>query len=115
VEYAVMEPAAADGRVGTVPGEFAWSDIGDFETIAALLGHVEAGATVVGAGTSVVTLDSDGLVVVPSAGRLVATLDVHDLIIVDTPDTVLVCHRDRAQDVKKLTELLRERGLESYV
>ncbi|MFD1049107.1 dihydrodipicolinate synthase family protein, partial [Kibdelosporangium lantanae] len=34
VEYAVMEPAAADGLVATVPGDFGWSDIGDFETLA---------------------------------------------------------------------------------
>jgi mannose-1-phosphate guanylyltransferase len=119
VEYAVMEPAAADGKVGTVPGDFGWSDIGDFETIAALLGTKEAGSTVVDlAGRKpespqLVSLDSDGLVVVPASGRLVATLDVHDLIIVDTEDALLVCRRDRAQDIKKLTEQLREHGAAS--
>ncbi len=118
VEYAVMEPAAADGLVGTVPGDFGWSDIGDFETVAALLGRADSGATIVDADAGehpVVSIDSDGLIVVPSSGRLVATLDVHDLIIVDTPDTVLVCRRDRAQDVKKLTELLREQGRTNFV
>jgi mannose-1-phosphate guanylyltransferase len=44
----------------------------------------------------------------------VALLDVHDLILVDTPDAVVVCRRDRAQDVKKLAELLRERGLTDW-
>jgi len=62
---------------------------------------------VVGDG-SVVSLDSDGVIVVPTEGRLVALLDVHDLVVVDTPDAVVVCRRDRVQDVKKLTELLRE-------
>ncbi|MFC7617594.1 mannose-1-phosphate guanylyltransferase [Actinokineospora soli] len=38
VEYAVMEPAAADGLVATVPGDFGWSDIGDFDTLGELLG-----------------------------------------------------------------------------
>ena len=122
VEYAVMEPAAADGLVATAPGDFGWSDIGDFETVATLLGHTESGSTVIDVDTeadaddrSVIGIDSDGLVVVPSSGRLVATLDVHDLIIVDTPDAVLVCRRDRAQDVKKLTELLREQGRTRFV
>ena len=41
---------------------------------------------------------------------MIATLGVSDLIVVDTADAVLVCRRDRAQDIKKLTELLRERG-----
>ena len=54
--------------------------------------------------------DTDRLVVVPQSGRLVAALGVRDLIIVDTPDALLVCPRDRAQDVKKLVDELKERG-----
>jgi mannose-1-phosphate guanylyltransferase len=118
VEYAVMEPAAADGRVGTVPGDFGWSDIGDFETLGELLGRDEAGSRVVdvrgGAGGEVLAVDSEGVIVVPG-DRLVATLGVTDLIVVDTADAVLVCRRDRAQDIKKLTEILRERGHDGLV
>jgi mannose-1-phosphate guanylyltransferase len=116
VEYAVMEPASLDGLVSTVPGDFGWSDIGDFETVGTLLGRERDGVTVVG-GTDrqVAALDTDGVVVVPSEGRLVALLDVHDVVVVDTPDAVVVCRRDRVQDVKKLTELLRERGDDQYV
>jgi mannose-1-phosphate guanylyltransferase len=122
VEYAVMEPASLDGLVSTVPGDFGWSDIGDFETVGTLLGREESGVTVVGGtssvaagGSSVVSIDSDGVIVVPTEGRLVALLDVHDLVVVDTPDAVVVCRRDRVQDVKKLTELLREHGRDDYV
>lgn len=113
VEYAVLEPASLEGLVSTVPGDFGWSDIGDFETIGALLGHDVDGVTVVG-DAPVLSLDSDGVVAVPSKGRLLALLDLHDLIVVDTPDAVVVCRRDRAQDVKKLTELLRRRGLADW-
>jgi len=47
VEYAVMEPASLDGLVSTVPGDFGWSDIGDFETVGTLLGRDVDGVTVV--------------------------------------------------------------------
>lgn len=117
VEYAVMEPAAADGMVGTVPGDFGWNDIGDFETLGELLGRDgDGGSRVVelGRGGRVLAVDSEGVVAVP-AGRLIATLGVTDLIVVDTEDAVLVCRRDRAQDIKKLTELLRERGADDLV
>ena len=117
VDYAVMEPAAAAGRVGTVPGDFGWSDIGDFETLGELLGRSDdAGSRLVDLGKRgrVLALDSDGLIAVPGE-RLIATLGVRDLIVVDTPDAVLVCRRDRAQDIKKLTELLRERGADDLV
>ncbi|MFD1045377.1 hypothetical protein ACFQ1S_07140 [Kibdelosporangium lantanae] len=45
----------------------------------------------------------------------VATLGVRDLIVVDTPDAVLVCQRERAQDIKRLTEILRDQGRTGYV
>jgi mannose-1-phosphate guanylyltransferase len=57
----------------------------------------------------VVAVDSPGAVIVPG-GRLVAALGAPGVIIVDTPDALLVCGRDRAQDIKRLTEVLRERG-----
>ncbi|ALG13612.1 mannose-1-phosphate guanylyltransferase [Kibdelosporangium phytohabitans] len=117
VEYAVMEPAAADGLVATVPGDFGWSDIGDFETLGELLSDTRDGAHVVStpAAGEVVTVDSAGVIAVPAGGRLVATLGVQDLIVVDTPDAVLVCDRSRAQDIKRLTEILRDTGRTEYV
>jgi mannose-1-phosphate guanylyltransferase len=117
VEYAVMEPAAAEGLVATVPGDFGWSDIGDFETLGELLATDLDGTRVVDTpgGGVVVSVDTSDVVVVPAGGRLVATLGVRDLIIVDTPDAVLVCQRERAQDIKRLTEILREQGRTGYV
>lgn len=119
VEYAVMEPAAAEGKVGTVPGDFGWNDIGDFETLGDLLGkEIEGGARVVHVTADsppVVVVDGDGVIAVPCSSRVIATLGVADLIVVDTADAVLVCRRDRAQDIKKLTELLRERGHAAHV
>ena len=118
VEYAVMEPAAEEGKVGTVPGDFGWNDIGDFETLGELFGRdIEGGSVVdVTADTPlVVVVDGDGVIAVPCSSRVIATLGVRDLIVVDTADAVLVCRRDRAQDIKKLTELLRERGHAAHV
>ena len=41
---------------------------------------------------------------------LVAAVGVKDLIVVDTPDALLICPRERAQDVKRLVDTLKERG-----
>jgi mannose-1-phosphate guanylyltransferase len=116
VDYAVMEGAAAAGRVGTVPGDFGWNDVGDFHTLGEVLPADESGNVVVGdAKPGVLLRDSSNLVVVPQAGRLIAALGVQDLIVVDTADVLLVCPRERAQDVKKLVEDLKERGESAYV
>ncbi|MEV6365921.1 mannose-1-phosphate guanylyltransferase [Micromonospora musae] len=116
VDYAVMEGAATAGRVATVPGDFGWNDVGDFHTLGDVLPADHTGNVVLGSAKPGVLLrDSTGLVVVPHSGRLVAAVGVHDLIVVDTPDAVLVCPRDRAQEVKALVDELKERGEEDYV
>jgi mannose-1-phosphate guanylyltransferase len=119
VDYAVMEGAATVGRVGTVPGDFGWNDVGDFHTLGEVLAADTAGNVVVGkdamAKPGVLLRETEGLVIVPNSGRLVAALGVRDLIIVDTPDAVLVCPRDRAQEVKHLVDQLKESGELGYI
>ena len=60
-------------------------------------------------------MDTERTVVVGHSGRLVAALGVRDLIIVDTPDAVLVCPRDRAQDVKSIVDELKDRGEDRFL
>jgi mannose-1-phosphate guanylyltransferase len=117
IEYAVMEPAAADGKVATVPGDFGWHDIGDFHTLGEILGDGTARPVVIPVENpgQVVVRDTKGLVVLPGGGRLVAAVGVENLVIVDTGDALLVCSRDRAQDVKGLIEQLRDAGLSDYL
>jgi mannose-1-phosphate guanylyltransferase len=119
VDYAVMEGAATVGRVGTVPGDFGWNDVGDFHTLGEVLAADTSGNVVVGkeamAKPGVLLRETEGLVVVPNSGRLVAALGIRDLIIVDTPDAVLVCPRDRAQEVKHLVDQLKESGDIGYI
>jgi mannose-1-phosphate guanylyltransferase len=119
VDYAVMEGAATVGRVGTVPGDFGWNDVGDFHTLGEVLSADAAGNVVVGREAmgkpGVLLRETEGLVVVPNSGRLVAALGIRDLTIVDTPDAVLVCPRDRAQEVKHLVDELKDLGELGYI
>lgn len=111
IDYAVMEGAAEQGKVATVPADFGWSDIGDFNNLGDLLPADEHGNVMLPRnGTPVLVRDSAGSVVVSSTDRLVATLGLTDVVIVDTPDALLVCARDRAQDVKQIVDAVRDRG-----
>ena len=47
--------------------------------------------------------------------KLLATIGIHDLIIVETDDALLVCHKDRAQEIKNLVNLLEQQGMEEYL
>ena len=117
VDYGVMEGAGAAGLVGTVPGNFGWTDVGDFHTLGDLLEADANGNVVVvlddGAAdrkAQVIMHDARKVVVVPRSGRLVAAIGVSDLIVVETDDALLICPRDRAQDVKKIVDVLKDRG-----
>ena len=107
IDHAVAEPAAAHGRVATVPADPGWDDIGDFDSLAAVLGDQQL--RVLGDADAVLAEASSG-VVVPRSGRLVALVGVEDIVVVDTPDAVLVTTRARAQHVKELVDRLRESG-----
>ena len=119
VDYAVIEGAATVGRVGTVPGDFGWNDVGDFHTLGEVLAADAEGNVIVGhdeaAMPKVLLRETEGLVVVPSSGRLIAALGVRDLIIVDTRDAVMICPRDRAQEVKSLVDELKAKGEINYI
>ena len=60
-------------------------------------------------------VDAHDAVVVPAGGRLVTVLGLKDVVVVDTPDGLLVCARDRVQDVKQCVNLLKERGDTAYL
>ncbi|MGB9376585.1 MAG: sugar phosphate nucleotidyltransferase [Mycobacteriales bacterium] len=110
VDHAVMEGAAARGRVGAVPGDFGWYDIGDWDTLAGLLPETAEGNVVIGPASAHLGIDTRDTVIVPRSGRLVATLGVSDLVIVDTDDVVLVCSRSDAQEVRRLVAELQSHG-----
>jgi mannose-1-phosphate guanylyltransferase len=111
VDYAVMEGAAAAGLVATVPGDFGWNDVGDFRTLGEVLPGDSAGNVIVGdAKAEVIMNDAANTTVVPQSGRLIAMIGVRDIVVVDTPDVLLICATDRAQEVKGVVDQLKERG-----
>ena len=106
VDYAVMEPSASRGDVLVLPCDCGWNDVGAWDTMSVLHEKDENGNVLVG---DVTAIDTEGSVLY-SAKRKLAALGVKDLVIVETEDAVLVCPKDRAQDVKKIVDALAEAG-----
>lgn len=101
VDFAIMEKAS---KVLAVKASYDWDDVGSWTALPEHLGHDEDGNTLKG---GVVILDSKNNIVITS-GRTVALCGVEDLVVVETPDAVLVCHRDAVQEIKKLQPMLPE-------
>jgi mannose-1-phosphate guanylyltransferase len=107
VDYAVMEKAA---NVAVVRGAFDWSDVGSWQAVSALSEPDASGNR--GQGERV-AIDTRGTFV-HAQDRVVATVGVDNLVIVDTPDAVLVAHRDQLQRVREVVGELKARGHEAY-
>jgi mannose-1-phosphate guanylyltransferase len=109
VDYALMEHI--QDRIVVIPADIGWSDIGNFEALYDILSD-EGGEHVV-SGQQPILIDSSGMLIFSQ--RLVAAVGVDDLVIIDTEDALLVCPRDRAQDIKQLVELLRKEQQHKYL
>ncbi len=108
VDYALMEHVAKDVRV--IPVDIGWSDIGNFEALYDILSQDEDHVI---AGRKPLLIDSKRLLIFSK--RLVAAVGVEDLVIIDTDDALLVCPRDRAQDIKQLVEMLKKNHQQEYL
>ncbi|BAM05025.1 mannose-1-phosphate guanylyltransferase [Phycisphaera mikurensis] len=121
VDFAIMEPAAADDafRVAAVPMPLSWLDVGSWPSFAETLDPDADGNAVSGAGEgnrAAVLMDaSDNLVVSDDPDHCVALLGVSDLLVVRTGKSTLVCHRDHAEKIKALQKEVADRMGDAHV
>lgn len=108
VDYAIMEKVS---DVVAVSVDFGWRDIGDWAALYDMMEHDEHGNAYDG---EHVALDTQDCLLL-SPRKLVASVGIQDLIVVDTDDVLLVMPRSRAQDVKKILDLLKQSGRERYL
>jgi mannose-1-phosphate guanylyltransferase len=107
VDYAILERVteqAAEPQVFVIPAEVGWSDIGSWAAVYELLAKQPGENVFAGEGHAI---DASGNYF-SSGGKFVAAIGVKGLVVVETPDALLVCARERAQDVGKLVKWLEE-------
>ena len=100
VDYAIMEGARS---VLALRAAFPWDDVGSWTALPAHLPTDKHGNTFRG---PVLSLESRNSLALAEGGRPVALLGTENLVVVDTPDALLVCPKDKVQDVKKLMGVL---------
>jgi mannose-1-phosphate guanylyltransferase len=110
VDYAILEPAtrrASAPSVFVLPAEVGWSDIGSWTAVYELLAR-KAGENV--SAGKFVALDAQGNFFW-SPKKFVAAVGIRDMVVVETEDALLLCPRDRAQDVGKIVKWLEAEKL----
>ena len=104
IDYGVMEKCE---RIAVVPASFGWSDVGSFAALPEVRGADASGNISEG---DAMIFDGRDNVVLAQPSRPLALIGLDDVIAVDAGDAVLVCRKDRAQDVRKAVEELTRRG-----
>jgi mannose-1-phosphate guanylyltransferase/mannose-6-phosphate isomerase len=109
IDYAVMERIAANTSSSTLPAgvvlplNAGWSDVGAWDALWQVLPKDDHGNVAQG---DVLLQDCENTLAL-SEGRLVACVGVRDLVVVETADAILVSHKDKTQDVKKIVDQLK--------
>lgn len=114
VDYAIMEPATREGRARNVyvlPAGVGWSDIGSWAAVYELQSR-NAGQNVTAG--SCLALDAVGNYVW-APKKFAALVGVSDLVVVETDDALLICPRDRAQDVGRIVRWLEQHKLQELL
>ncbi|MCA9002503.1 MAG: mannose-1-phosphate guanyltransferase, partial [Planctomycetes bacterium] len=106
IDVGLMEKA---DRIFMLPLGYMWSDIGSWSALEEVLSDDDAGNHPAGNGR-LFSVQASGNIAYSEEGHSIALVGVDDLVVVATPDATLVCPKDRAQDVRRMVELLRDKA-----
>lgn len=103
IDYGIME-RTDDALV--IPGDFGWNDVGSWDSLGAVF-PLDSNGNIVK--NEHVGVDTKGCIIYGDK-KLIATVDINNLIVVDTDDAILICSKDKAQNVKDIVDILKELG-----
>lgn len=102
IDYGILEK---EEQMVVLPADFGWADVGNWRTVRDILAARPEENIVKGRH---VGIESNGNLIYSFSGKLVATAGVCDMIIIETGDALLVCPKDRAQEVKALVGAMED-------
>ena len=108
IDYGIMERSH---KTLMVPATFQWSDLGSWSALDEMIVKDDGGNILRGNTIDIGSQDS----IVFAGERLIATLGLKDMVVVDTPDATLVTPKERAQEVRKIVEVLKRSGREEHL
>ena len=109
IDYGIMEKSK---DVCVMECNFKWDDIGNWTAMERYMDKDDWGNQIKG---KFIHMDARDCIVCGEK-RLIAAIGINDLVIVDTDDVLLICRRERDQDIKELLNKLSENGdMKDYI
>jgi len=96
IDFAIMEKA---NNVYVIPADFGWSDLGTWNSAYENLDKDYLGNAV--AGKQVLVVDATTCMVSANDDKIVVLQGLEDMIVVDTKDALLICKKDKEQEIKQ--------------
>lgn len=109
IDFGIMERS---GDVLVFPADMGWNDVGSWDALGAIF-PPNAQGNIIRARDSV-SLDT-GNCIIYSEKQLVTTIGLNNMIVVSTDDALMVCPKEKAQDVRRIVDELNSRGMTQYV
>jgi mannose-1-phosphate guanylyltransferase len=103
IDQGIMERAQ---KVAVIPVDFGWNDVGSWAAIHEINDADEQQNVVLNA--EHLSFDTTGTLIQGNNKRVIATIGLEDMVIIETDDALLVCPKDRVQDIKKVVVWLDE-------
>jgi mannose-1-phosphate guanylyltransferase len=110
IDYGIMEKS---DNVFVIPSEFGWSDLGTWQSLHERYEKDYLGNAV--SGKNVMIFDSSNNMIMVPDEKLVVLQGLEDYIVVDTGDALLVCQRDKEQEIKQMTAEIKKLKGEQYL
>ncbi|MBS1538771.1 MAG: mannose-1-phosphate guanylyltransferase [Bacteroidetes bacterium] len=110
IDYGIMEKA---DNVAVIRAGFLWDDVGSWDSLDRMQPLDEAGNVI--NGKSVLVDTHNSTIINSSDKQVVALIGADDIVVVVTDDAILVCPKDKAQNVRQAVLALRELGEENYL
>jgi mannose-1-phosphate guanylyltransferase len=110
LDYAVMEGAR---NMAVIPVDIGWNDIGSWSSLYEVLPLDASGNSFKGNAPDHLNMDTRNTLVY--SDKLVVAIGVENLVVIETPDAILICHKDRTQDVKEVVNQLRAANKHQYL
>lgn len=122
IDFGVMEKSS---NIVVVEGIFPWYDVGSWKVMEEIYPKDENDNVIKRNSTQQQTscsdskkylcLDSKRNIIFSNSNKLITTIGINDLVIVETDEVILICPKQRAEDVKKIVEELEKRGMDEYL
>jgi mannose-1-phosphate guanylyltransferase len=110
IDYAIMEPS---DNVYVIPADFGWSDLGTWQSLYERYEKDYLGNAVSGKNAMIFEA-SNNMIMVPEE-KLVVVQGLENYIIVDTGNELLICQRDKEQEIKQITAEIKKLKGEQYL